>query len=177
MAGFHCFSKRISPGPLHCDPLFLQRLPISCDALGASKRCNSVTIQLRSLSGLCFGSVLGGLRAMFSRLAEVRLFLTRCLGALERSGVLPRQVIELVSWRAKASRYHRWAGPTGATVLRFDGKPLHYACPSCFKRRLIGMLHPDADGCLYGCSICGQQYLLKERPQRPPTSYGPTGIV
>lgn len=113
---------------------------------------------------------------MFSRLAEMR-FVAWCLGTLGRARVLPRKAIELVSWSAKTSRYQLWAAPTGVTVFRFDGEPLHYACPKCYGRRLIGRLQPDADGCLYGCLLCGRDYLLKERPGLPPTNYGPTGII
>lgn len=97
------------------------------------------------------------------------------LRLLEEKRQLADQLRDVADWQNRRAAYQLTETPGGGHVLRSEGPPVHYACPSCAesKRELqILQKYRTAVGS-YQCPSCETEYRVNVRsplPQSPPRS-------
>ena len=62
-------------------------------------------------------------------------------------------------WSERAKRYELTRTEGGAIVYRSSSPPLHFACPTCFEKKQVGILQPwcSVSG-NYHCPACSAEY-------------------
>ncbi len=85
---------------------------------------------------------------------------------------LRKQIASSESWDNKISPYTLTKTNGGAVVYKFNGDPLHYACPNCVAKKELQFLQQvggySGDST---CPSCGTSYPIEHHKQMPPLQY------
>jgi hypothetical protein len=85
------------------------------------------------------------------------------------NAALRKQLTEAQSWEARAGQYQLAQTAGGAVVYKFNGKPEHFACPSCFNKQQVHILQDNRTmSGQFRCTGCKAEFPVKP-VETPPT--------
>lgn len=90
----------------------------------------------------------------------------------EANNALRKEIAESASWQSKADQYELTKTPGEAVVYKFNGRPEHFACPSCFNSKTIHILQTNRTmSGKYRCTGCGSEF-----PVEPQKKFAPIPV-